>query len=73
MNLMAAIIKAIPSGIYSNRQPPSNAQTPQQTTPQAATNPIKKKANGLSDLPPIFSPGIMRLSPVSVRPACLSR
>jgi hypothetical protein len=25
------------------------------------------------DLPPIFSPGIMRLSPVSVRPACLSR
>jgi len=26
-----------------------------------------------SDLPPIFSPGIMRLSPVSVRPACLSR
>jgi hypothetical protein len=25
------------------------------------------------DLPPIFSPGIMRLSPVSVRPACLSQ
>jgi DNA-binding response OmpR family regulator len=25
------------------------------------------------DLPPIFSPGIMRLSPVSVRPACQSR
>jgi hypothetical protein len=25
------------------------------------------------DLPPTFSPGIMRLSPVSVRPACLSR
>ena len=27
----------------------------------------------LVDLPPIFSPGIMRLSPVSVRPACHSR
>jgi hypothetical protein len=26
-----------------------------------------------ADLPPIFSPGIMRLSPVSVRPACLSQ
>ena len=24
------------------------------------------------DLPPIFSPGIMRLSPVFVRPTCLS-
>jgi hypothetical protein len=28
---------------------------------------------GATDLPPIFSPGIMRLSPVSVRPACQSR
>jgi hypothetical protein len=25
-----------------------------------------------ADLPPIFSPGIMRLSPVMVRPTCLS-